>query len=375
MTAHDGRSIRPILAGAVALAISLAIVPPGATAQDDPEAPVLGLLTAISEKQFDDLGRYFCPAFADQASGFDLSSEMTADLPPGIDPLVAIDALTISVTGPSGEGEPLISVLFEDAPSTTLGVEATITVSLDPAAAEPFVRAIVENEMQAQGMELDEETVQALMTVVSGQLGDSVTFSEYIGETAEVAQADDGTWLICGGSIVEPDTNPMPSAEASPVTSPTTTSSSTVSMSYADYVAALEAFSEDDPFAGMGDPPTKKEVLAGLTRLIENGTTEQERLGAVVPEPCYVLAHVQVVTYWQSSMNAMRETAKELKAASSLAELGSIVEPLDAALYQAHPLAYSEPYVPSGGFQGTPFNILAALATCEAPAALASPTP
>ncbi|MFO7533370.1 MAG: hypothetical protein R6W93_12995 [Candidatus Limnocylindrales bacterium] len=48
---------------------------------------------------------------------------------------------------------------------------------------------------------------------------------------------------------------------------------------------------------------------------------------------------------------------------------------LDEALYQAHPLAYVDPYVPSGGFQGTPFNILAALATCEAPAAGESPTP
>jgi hypothetical protein len=124
----------------------------------------------------------------------------------------------------------------------------------------------------------------------------------------------------------------------------------------------------------MSDPPTKKEVLAGLDRLIEMGTAEQERLAAVVPDPCYVLAHVQVVTYWQSSMNAMREAASQLKAAS-LAELGSIVEPLDAALYQAHPLAYIEPYAPSGGFQGTPFNILAAVATCELPAALESPTP
>jgi hypothetical protein len=86
------------------------------------------------------------------------------------------------------------------------------------------------------------------------------------------------------------------------------------------------------------------------------------------------LAHVQVATYWQSSMNALRAASDDLKAAS-LREIGAIVEPLDQALYEAHPLAYVEPYAPSGGFQGTPFNILAALATCETPAALESPTP
>lgn len=374
MAAQRARRTWPTLIGAAAFAASVALVPAGAAAQDDPETPVVGLLQAMSEKRFEDLGQYFCPEFADQASGFDLGAEMAASMPPGIDPQLVLDALTISVTGPSGEPEPLIYVLAEDAASTVVGVEATMTISLDPTASGPFVRAIVENEMQAQGMELTEESVQGLMAAVSAQLGDEVGKSVYINEVADVRPASDGSWLICGGTIVERDALSPPSAEATPVTSPTTTSSNLDAMSYADYVAALEAFSQDDPFAGMSDPPTKKEVLAGLDRMIAMGTTEQERLGTVVPESCYLLAHVQVVTYWQSSMNALRAATDELKAAS-LREIGAIVEPLDQALYEAHPLAYLEPYVPSGGFQGTPFNILAALATCETPAALESPTP
>jgi hypothetical protein len=365
----------PRLVGAAAFAASLALVPAGVTAQDGPEGPVMGIFAAISEKRFDDLGRYICPEFADSAGGFDLGSALTANLPAGIDPQLAIDALSIAVTGPSGGVEPLIYVLSEDAASTTLGIEATITVSLDPADSEPFVRALVENAMQAQGMELSAESIEALRAVVSAQVGDEISRSEYVGEVALVTLADDGVWRICGGSIVESDTLPVPSAEASPVPSLATTSSGLESMAFADYVAALEAFSDDDPFAGMSDPPTRKEVLAGLRRLIANGTTEQERLEAVIPEPCYTLAHGQVVAYWQASMNAMREVVQQLKAASSLAELGSIVEPLDEALYQAHPLAYIEPYVPSTGFRGSPFNILAAIAACDETGVVESPAP
>ena len=315
MAAQRVRRTWPTLIGAAAFAASVALVPASAAAQEDPETPVVGLLQAMSEKRFEDLGQYFCPEFADQASGFDLGAEIAASMPPGIDPQLVLDALTISVTGPSGEPEPLIYVLAEDAASTVVGVEATMTISLDPTASEPFVRAVVENEMQAQGMEMTEESVQGLMAAVGAQLGDEVGESLYINEVADVRQDGDGSWLICGGSIVERDAFSLPSAEASPVASPTTTSSLDA-MSYADYVAALEAFSQDDPFAGMSDPPTKKEVLAGLDRMIAMGTAEQERLVNVVPESCYLLAHVQVATYWQSSMNALRAASDDLKAAS-----------------------------------------------------------
>ncbi len=257
---------------------------------------------------------------------------MTAELPPGIDPQLAIDALTISVTGPDGQGEPLVYVLSEDADVTSLGVEATMTVSLDPLAMDPFVRAIVENEMRTQDMELTEENVQAFMALVSAQLGDSLTFSEYIGEVAEVRPTDEGIWLICGGSIVESDPASGTQSTATPgpsaVASESTLVPSVDPLPYAEYVAALEAFTQDDPFAGLSDPPTKKEVLVGLRKLRASSMTEQERLLALVPEGCYADAHAELLGYWQSSIEGVTEAAVQLKS-SSLAELISITDAMD----------------------------------------------
>lgn len=375
MAAHRTRLIRPALAYAAALAVSTALVPIGAAAQDGPETPVVGVLTAIAEKRFDDLSMYFCPEFADQASGLDLSAAMTANLPPGLDPQLAVDALAFSVTGPSGEAEPLILVLSEDEAATVLSVEATITVGLDPAASEPFIRAIVENELQAQGMEVTDENVAALMTLISAQLGAEVAFNEYIGEVAEVIQTEAGTWLICGGSIVGSDTEPAPLVEPSAVPSTAASSQQLGPLPYALYVAALEAFTEDDPFAGLSDPPTKDEIVTGIETMVANATAEQERLVAVVPEECYAEAHQELLDYWQSSIELTGEAAAQLDAAASLEAVGAIVGDIDAELQTRHPVAYVEATDGSGGFEGSSFNILEALATCESPAASGSPAP
>jgi hypothetical protein len=101
MAARLPRLVRPALAGAVALTISTAAVAPaGVLAQDRPEAPVSGFLEALAEKRFDDLSQYVCPGFADQVAGYDIAAAMASDLPPGIDPQLLLDALSISVTGP-----------------------------------------------------------------------------------------------------------------------------------------------------------------------------------------------------------------------------------------------------------------------------------
>lgn len=220
MAAQHTRRAWPTVVGAAAFAASVVLVPAGAAAQDGPETPVVGLLQAISDKRFGELGQFFCPEFANQSSGFDLGAEMTASMPPGIDPQLVLDALTISVSGPSGEPEPLVSVIAEDTAATLLGVEATLTIGLDSARAEPLVRAIVENELQAQGMELTEEGVRDLIEVVSTQLSNEVGERESIEEVAEVRPTSDGRWLICGGTIVETDALPLPSAQTTPGASP-----------------------------------------------------------------------------------------------------------------------------------------------------------
>lgn len=366
MVLSHARLPRPAVAASAVLAIAtVGLFPASVAAQDGPETPVVGFLTAISEKRFDDLGQYFCAEFAAQASGFDLGAAMAADLPEGIDPQLAVDAMSIAVAGPFGEGDPLITVLAEDEAVTTLGVEATLVVTLDPERSEAFIRAIVENELQSLGMDTTDENVEAFMTLVRDQLDEQVTFSEYLGEVAEVSRAEDGTWLICGGSIVasdsEPTMTPEPSADASDSVSPEALGP----LPYAEYVAALEAFTEDDPFAGLSDPPTLEEILAGFEKLVANATVEQERLVAVQPEDCYAEAHQELLAYWQSSIEASGEAAAQLEASGSLDDLPAIADGLDETLQARHPIAYVESSDGSGGFQGSPFNILEALATCE----------
>ncbi len=199
---------------------------------------------------------------------------------------------------------------------------------------------------------------------------------------AEVRPTDEGIWLICGGSIVESGLESGlgsgPQSTATPGPSAVASASASLSdldpLPYAEYVAALEAFTQDDPFVGLSDPPTKKEVLVGLRKLLASSMTEQERLLAVVPEDCYADAHAELLGYWQSSIEGVTEAAVQLKA-SSLAELISITDAMDETLQQRHPSAYVEASDGSGGFKGSPFNILAALATCETPVDLESPAP
>ncbi len=147
-----------------------------------------------------------------------------------------------------------------------------------------------------------------------------------------------------------------PSAAASAGASP---------MPYADYVAALQAFTTDNPFAGVSDPPTKDELVAAFERLAAKATLEQERLVAVVPEDCYAEAHQELLTYWASSTELTGQLATGLAAAASLEELVPMVNDMDAELFARHPVAYVEATDGSGGFQGSPFNILDALSTCD----------
>jgi hypothetical protein len=142
---------------------------------------------------------------------------------------------------------------------------------------------------------------------------------------------------------------------------------------FADYVAALDAFRDNDPFAGMGDPPTQEQVVAGFEKLVEYATIEQERLQAVVPEECYAEAHQELLGYWQSSIEVTAEAATQLATSASIEAIGPIAEAMDQILYSRHPIAYVEATDGSGGFQGSPFNILAAMATCEAPEPASEP--
>lgn len=208
---------RPIaLAAGLALALAAAAAP--MTAQEGPESPVLGLLAAIEEKRFEDAAQSFCPEFADQASQFDFASAMAGSLPAGVDPQVAEDALVFTIAGPAGEGEPVVTLVSEDAEGARVSVEGTLQVSLDAVNAEPFVRAVVVATLEAQGMEVTDENVAAFMTLLAGQLEGEIAFNEPITTELLVTQGADGAWLICSPlSGEEPSASPS-GAPASPAT-------------------------------------------------------------------------------------------------------------------------------------------------------------
>ena len=209
MTMLPSRS-RLVAAGALALALAGTTVPSVAWAQDGPETPVRGLFQTIVEKRFEDIGQYFCPEFADQAMELDLAAALASSLPEGLDPQVAVDALVFAVTGPGGTGEPIVTVVSEDATGTQLDVQATLNADLDPANSEPFIRAIVEAQLQASGMEVSDENIAAFMTLVTGQLEGMEMFSQEISTAITVTQAEDGTWQIC--SPLAPTASPAASA-------------------------------------------------------------------------------------------------------------------------------------------------------------------
>ena len=146
------------------------------------------------------------------------------------------------------------------------------------------------------------------------------------------------------GSLAQ-DASPSPAATAVPA-------AAAEPMPYADYVAALEAFTTDNPFAGVSDPPTKDELVAAFERLAAKATLEQERLVAVVPEDCYAEAHQELLAYWASSTELTGRLATGLAAAASLEELVPMVNDMDAELFARHPVAYVEATDGSGGFAG-----------------------
>jgi hypothetical protein len=187
--------------------------------------------------------------------------------------------------------------------------------------------------------------------------------------------------IVMAATAVLPLSSSALAAEATPAPrpdedSPAPSPAAGDAMPYADYRAALEAFSRNDPFAGLSDPPTVAQIEAAIGVLLANAKIEGERLAAVMPEPCYADAHGELTAYWQSSIELYEGILPQVAAMESLDELGPVIGSLDTELYARHPIAYVERTDGSGGFQGSPFNILDAMVTCDAATeASASPSP
>jgi len=198
--ARQRRARLAILASGLALALTVGALP--VSAQDSPETPVVGLLDALSEKRFSDLGTYFCPEFAAQAEGLDLTGAMAASLPAGIDIQLLLDSLVFSVEGLD------VSVADETDTSALVSVDATLTMSVDSTAAVPLMLSVFEQF----GLEPTEEM---LATAIAEMEGEMVAEPQVISEDVTVTRGEDGAWLICS-AFGEDD--PIPDvSEASPV--------------------------------------------------------------------------------------------------------------------------------------------------------------
>ena len=138
---------RLAVAGAT-LTLAIAAVPSVTLAQGGPEEPVRGLFSAIVEKRFEDAVQYFCPEFADQAAQMDLGAALAGNLPPGVDPQDAEDAIAFAVTGPDGSGEAVLSVGPEDPAGTRVEVDAVLTAGIDPETSDAFMRSVVIGQLE-----------------------------------------------------------------------------------------------------------------------------------------------------------------------------------------------------------------------------------
>jgi hypothetical protein len=209
MTILAPSRLRLAIAGST-LTLAITALPSAALAQGGPEEPVRSLFSAIVEKRFEDAAQSFCPEFADQAAQMDLGAALAGNLPSGVDPQDAADAIAFDVTGPDGTGEPTLSVGIEDPNGTPIVVDALLTAAIDPAGSEAFMRAIVVGQLEAQGMEVNDQTIAAAMVLVEQQLAGMEMFRQPIQTTLIVTQGEDGSWLIC---------SPLQGASASPVAS------------------------------------------------------------------------------------------------------------------------------------------------------------
>lgn len=202
-----------ILASSV-LALSLVGAPAMAAepSADDPVATVNALLDTLIAKDFAGIPALVCAEKREAMTAqFDLSQAFGEGMPPGVDVQALIDALVLSTP------DRQITLVSNDGAVAVVDVQATLTISMDDAAATAFIVQILE----AQGVEATEEMVAMFLPQLQAQFGEGQDLSE---EGVEVI-LEDGLWLVCedlgdSGASPAPSADPMASPAASPAVSP-----------------------------------------------------------------------------------------------------------------------------------------------------------
>ena len=203
------RHARSRIAGAAgALALALASGPAALAQEDGPDATIVNLMAAIEAKDFEALPTFFCAEFADQVSDLDLSSVM-ADLPPGTDPAVVLDAFTLT---PQIES---IDVLSQDDTEAVVMLVGSLAISVNPDALGPFIEAL----LVAMGQEPTEDMIEMMKGMVAAEMDfEALDISEEI----TMAPGETMPWVICdvlGGDEEMPGESPA-SLDPGPVASP-----------------------------------------------------------------------------------------------------------------------------------------------------------
>ncbi len=201
MRSRSGRW--PILASGL-LAISLLGAPGTLAAEpsaDDPVATVNGLLDTLVAKDFAGIGAFVCAEKRDGVvTRFDLEAQFAA-LGEGVD----VEALFagITVTTP----DRLVEVTVQDGTTATVSVTGSILLDISVDAARAFVAQVLE----AEGMDVTEETLDQYTPMLIGQIEQPQDLTEEIAMVVE-----DGRWLVCDdfGGPGAPQESPTPSGPA-----------------------------------------------------------------------------------------------------------------------------------------------------------------
>jgi hypothetical protein len=183
---HSRRARAAVAAGALSLALSL-VAAPVAVAQDDgPDTTLRNLVAAISAKDFGSLSSYFCPEFAGQVAGLDLSA-ITAGLPEGTDAQAVLDAFIIQADVQSAD---IVSQSDEEA---VVKLVATVSLNVDAEALGPFIAA-----MLAQTTGLEGSPDPAMVEMMTGMIDSEFTAqATTIDEEVTLVPGDTRAWVVC----------------------------------------------------------------------------------------------------------------------------------------------------------------------------------
>lgn len=155
-------------------------------AQDGPEAPVQGLISAFDEGRFADATSYFCADLKDQALGGLGQLDALSSMDMGLDFNALLGVIDISVDGLE------VSVLDQTADTASVGVKATVSAGID----EDGLVAFLAPMMSTEDAPIDEFTVRAMLPMILPEMEAQLANSVDIDETVDVV-LEDGSWLLC----------------------------------------------------------------------------------------------------------------------------------------------------------------------------------